>query len=912
MALFDTKTFFYNAGRGEDPVTSLGAAFGMPACLISLTSDLINLLPNSVLQPMRNSTQDGITAADDAIKGALASLGFLDGIIEYDTETGTFRLVTDSSRNGLDGESGDDLNSIGGFLGAAFQAAASAGRLYNNYESTLDQINAISDCIQSYSDYLNYTGGAKATERADLQSSNPADYSDLMRQYDIVRRDIQEATNFRDDALDLLNRIDEVLQARAENPALEPVFTLDYADVLSGTNLPIESPPPPDKIEEIFRLKFGPPISKTGKFILSIDGLYFDSQTSGLIPALVELEKRKSNLENSILWKLNFDPNIGGRGKQINLETLKSYVDTILDPNIVNESNFISQYYDKDEVLSNLIGQKNRRVFDLSSQIVQLKEQEVSEILISNLKQVMLSEASHHQQKINKRKKQIELAVIMPSIYKNEIVYNPGDEIPINDFSYLQGINYKLDIEKQKSLILSQNEVSGVVLPLNVKYVQQIDQPEKIILDHLLINTMGIGAIVADGSGLMAPELTITDTIQKDKLIALYNLLKFEVVEPSSTSFKLNNSSDFSFRLDAQLVGQEKNRIFSKGVGIAYLEGITKNSSVQPTVPSSVGSYIRLPEQKELQDLLYSKQGATFEAWIYAPGLDNEVAGYNTDGVSSLYRLILANENTGIQSISQQQSDILGIRNKKDSDVCKGLIFGFTRDRRLTKDENPSNNSSDNKVEEACLVLAPTQSFNGSSIGFINKSYDLTDSCFGASSLWYSMRYPLSGSVNGVSLSSCNDEFCQITLTLNPTNNLISFYCDGQLLSASSYNEVFGIDPSKGYINIPTIKLNNSFEYSRSSMSSVNVPELKAGPKLDQYFTPWIIGGGYTDGMQTGNFMGGQYGGIISGLRGFIGGIKFYSKPLSNQEVLSNFNASKNFFKNIDIPSLSWEPIISE
>jgi hypothetical protein len=410
----------------------------------------------------------------------------------------------------------------------------------------------------------------------------------------------------------------------------------------------------------------------------------------------------------------------------------------------------------------------------------------------------------------------------------------------------------------------------------------------------------------------MAPELTLTDTIEKNELLALYNFLKFDIVEPSSTLFKLNNSSDFSTRMDAQLVGTSENNIFSKGVGIAYLEGITKHSATQTTVPSGIGSYVRLPEQKELQDLLYNKNGATFEAWVYTPGLDSEVNGFNSNGVSSLYRLILANENTGLQNTSQQQADILKIKNQSDSNACKGIIFGFTRDRRLTKDQDPSNNSSDNNIDDTCLVLAPTQSFNSSSVGFINKSYDITNSCFGVSSIWYSMRHPVSAVVNGVSLSACNNQFCQITLTLDPIQNNISLYCDGQLLTTSSYNEVFGINPIKNYVNIPTLKLNNSFEYNRSSMSSVNVPELKAGPKLDQYFTPWIVGGGYTDGMQTGNFMGGQYGGIISGLRGFIGGLKFYSKPLSNIQVLKNFNASKNFFKNIDIPSLNWEPIISE
>ena len=125
-------------------------------------------------------------------------------------------------------------------------------------------------------------------------------------------------------------------------------------------------------------------------------------------------------------------------------------------------------------------------------------------------------------------------------------------------------------------------------------------------------------------------------------------------------------------------------------------------------------------------------------------------------------------------------------------------------------------------------------------------------------------------------------------------------YCDGELLTTSSYNNVFGQDSREALPDIPSLKKDNSFEYDLS------------GPQLDPYFTPWIVGGGYTDGMQTGNFMGGLYGGVISGLKGYVGGIKFYSKALSSQEVVNNYEASRSFFKNIDVPNLMWEPIISE
>ena len=115
--------------------------------------------------------------------------------------------------------------------------------------------------------------------------------------------------------------------------------------------------------------------------------------------------------------------------------------------------------------------------------------------------------------------------------------------------------------------------------------------------------------------------------------------------------------------------------------------------------------------------------------------------------------------------------------------------------------------------------------------------------------------------------------------------------------------------------NLPTAAATNSFEYSVYSVGSSAPNSLKYGPKLDTFrgpngvilkYTPWIVGGGYTDGLyDKGNFMGGSYGGIISGLRGHLGSIKFYSKPLNSSEVINNYNTQKNFFKNIDTSKLS-------
>ena len=93
--------------------------------------------------------------------------------------------------------------------------------------------------------------------------------------------------------------------------------------------------------------------------------------------------------------------------------------------------------------------------------------------------------------------------------------------------------------------------------------------------------------------------------------------------------------------------------------------------------------------------------------------------------------------------------------------------------------------------------------------------------------------------------------------------------------------------------------------------------DFSLGPKLDTIYTPWTLGGGYTDGFlkwdghstpqtsltelpDAGGFMN-KYHGKTSGLNGFVGSVKFYSKSLDNKEVLRNYNAQKNYFKNIEI-----------
>jgi hypothetical protein len=153
--------------------------------------------------------------------------------------------------------------------------------------------------------------------------------------------------------------------------------------------------------------------------------------------------------------------------------------------------------------------------------------------------------------------------------------------------------------------------------------------------------------------------------------------------------------------------------------------------------------------------------------------------------------------------------------------------------------------------------------------------------------------------LSATSFGNVSSQFVLIDITCDPRTDTIKMFADGNLISTSSISNVFGV-PEKVPPGVPTFRKENSFEYSTSSVDGPST--VKQGPKLNRFYTPWIVGGGYTDGMyQYGNFMGGNRGGIVSGLRGHIGSLKFYSRPLDTSEVLTNYKAQQAFFKSIKL-----------
>jgi hypothetical protein len=172
----------------------------------------------------------------------------------------------------------------------------------------------------------------------------------------------------------------------------------------------------------------------------------------------------------------------------------------------------------------------------------------------------------------------------------------------------------------------------------------------------------------------------------------------------------------------------------------------------------------------------------------------------------------------------------------------------------------------------------------------------------------------------GVSLTDASSSFLHICASFDYTQNTVSVYFDGLLASTSSISTGLGLDVS-GFgesLFIPnTVRLGQTEAFSNSWN-----PDLNYGPRTGVgtagvTFTPWILGGGFSDSSTSG-FLGTntnlgyeaesrkQHSPPLnalsrSGLDGYIGSFKMYLKPLSKEEALQNFEAQKGYFKNIKV-----------
>ena len=888
MATFDVKTYAAAAGQqGTSLPTSIGMGFGLPSCMLNLADQALSILPSELLFELQEKIKEAMRKGQDQARGIAKEALILLGFIEYDTETG--RLKFKANIGGLDLDTGF-AEAIGNIIEGISYITGLVSEAIEIYENIKDEIESIIACFKSL----------KSSDEFQSRNSNPAALTGYTPEaaYAPLRIEMNTLVDFIEKCDKQIKVIDQILLDRENDPSLEPCFPAgaEFDPFFSGTLFKRCTPEDPGLTEDVFRLTYGPPVTSKGQYILTSDGLYYDSQSGGLDPIYLAIS---GIIPPGEAWKYNFDPNLGGKGDAVSIQSLNKFTDNIFDPTLIDDSKSLQEHYNEDHFLAVLNQQRDKHIFDLSSNLDELIDVYTEDSsIVKNQRQLIISEIANHNSKINKRKKQIEIAIKIPKIYGNvdTPLFGLG-QIPINDFSYLEEYNLIVDLEKQKALVFAQSEVTGIVLPLNPKYVTSSQKPDSLEYTHLYVPNIGKGSILYTPSSLNAGAvLSLNDQIHTDNLFAIYNFLDSNIALPSSTSYITANCATHNRYNDGQLVAPNKNDIFPSGLAIPYFEGIVKNKEHFPAGASAMGTYFRLPDTPEFRDLTYRQDGFTMECWVHVPNIMDGELGWLSGTTSSLTKVLLGCENVGIIETKQNTLNHLGeiadldyLPNDKGEQNVRGLLCGFTRDRRITQEGTGySNNNFDNDpASSLSFFLCPTISRDLSSASFIS-----TDDC--ASELSFrKMKVDLSATQIG----NVSSQFVLIDISVDPRKDKISFFADGSLITTSSISSVFGTEFNQP-LNLPTFKKNNSFEYNSSSVDGPNT--LKTGPKLNPYFTPWIVGGGYTDGMyQYGNFMGGDRGGIVSGLRGHVGSLKFYNKPLNSSEVLKNYKAQEGFFKTI-------------
>lgn len=889
------------AGSGLIPT------FGIPRCIFELGFDLLSLMPGDALNSLSNGINKGVKEARKSVAKAKADALNLFGLRDSDGDEGT-EYGVDSGEGGF-GESFDAaLGAVGNFIGQVQGYQEQLGLIYA-------EVQEIISCLESF------FGSQQSRSRSYAAGSSPA--STVNSYLYETQAIIENAANFMADADETLSQINEILELRNEGVLEEPELDAEEQ-------------------EAIFRLTFGPPKSKAGSFLLSVDGLYYNSQTREYADGSeVPTQNDLVFVPDSSRWKLDHSPNLGGKGTYVTVGALDKYVDTLFDIEKVDDGESLQEYYDRDHTISVLKGNKSKSIGDLErdKQNLIASGYEESSAIVQNLQQQIFSTIESYDVKIRKRKKQIEVAVKSFDLFGAEEIPDPGD-IPLNDFSYLGGLNIAPGFEKQRKLVLDHGEVSGVVLPIKPVFVKSVTGNKNVSLTPLHIGPIGTG-VFADtppASSTIMPALTISDSVVLDNLVAIYSFLDAAVENPRSTKrnvISCNNDSE----QDAQLVGRSPEAVFSKGLGIPLLEGIVSfkgDTATELPKVNGVGSYLRLPDSKRMQDLMFNLRGCSIDTWIAMKGGLDTVPTQNRKerGVSNIpvgngnltadlqstwmdyqyYKILLANENIG----GDYTDDAEGMPRNKSSNTVRGMLMGFTRDPQITTpgtilprgtDTSASYGYGDTLPVSATVgtmsfFIAPTQSVNGTDVEFVRSS-----TCVGSQTGYDVMSVSVSATTNsGYSFMDVIDGFVHLNVSFDVQKNAINIFLNGELLETSAMSTVFGINPGEAP-KIPSfIKTgdNPSFAYSSGTVDNSLTTIFDAGPKNDPYFTPWIVGGGWTDGItidtdtSSGGFMSTAHG-FSSGFGGRIGSLKIYDKPLDIKEVNTNYNAHKAFFTKIEL-----------
>jgi len=821
--------------------------------------------------------------------------------------------------------------------------------------------------------------------------------------------------------------------------------------------------------DPIFDLDFGPPISTEQRFVLSRDGLYYDSRTNpvpNVIPSPVSAN----------MWDLQYDSNRGGRGLSFSEEDGESVVNTIFDLNrdYEGENPNVESYFKYDDVLQQFKDDKMSHMSEVSGYITEILANGygATDAIVQTYTAQLGAVASVYDGKIKKRKRQLTIAAIYgrdtfqvtdrthPLGEGVFFVYEPptgkafeymlqydnlSDElksstfytlvggetvlfnthtkrvvtgenadnilgrvgtwkeiprIPINDFSYLKQSD--IPLTTQRNLTLFSEDLDTIIAPFQARYVVGPNDMPATSVNSLAVDPIGLGDWThrqTSGSLSATTPLykSLTDDIITDGLLVCYNFLDPDAVtQPSGTLYALNNAAEGSTRLDGKLVGWDKSLVFPSGVGQAYFAGtIFDERESQNALWSNVsGSYVRLPNSTKdystlqpnipykgsrlLDNLFYSNEGVTIDFWAYVPRVFSDMDDNHR------YRLAFANENSGpvasnyiAASTQSQTSQGNGLTvGGTNFDRTIGMIMGW---RDKGSPDNTSVGGTDYYSSGIEFCISPTvgqnqsyptdpttswghsvciaERWNASSIVPDNKTTALTE---------VGMYVPSSLlTASGYGIQDVSSGYHHISVSFDYNKDVVNFHFDGELLTTSSLGMVLGGSPDD--TSLPTsVKMNlenktDTIVFNDPTTESFlgnTIYDERCTPERVAFpvFTPWIIGGGYTDnipkipgtnyrpqgflGSNTNNtYQGTQKGDTVdtvslgtggdfivgqhepplsgskggtsalrrriprSGLDGYIGSFKIYSRPLTTNDAKRNYDSQKGFFQNILLPT---------
>jgi hypothetical protein len=782
-----------------------------------------------------------------------------------------------------------------------------------------------------------------------------------------------------EDFTDLKNLYEEYVVDNIVTPFEENIERFNNLAARTQTQFKVDEP--------IFNLSYGPPKASTGSFILSNDGLYYDSVNGG-IPEVSGYAAASST------WNLSQAPNLGGKGHLYGTNQYEEFENTVLDFDYTNNEPLVKQFYDSDDILQTFEKNKIQHTTLIHDQIALLEASGFASdsAMVVNHYSNIAAIASNYDTKIKKRKKHLQLialfasdtfsfttastdpsndpkdlgigaGVLIQNVSETDIPsWQTVERVPLNDFSFLKGKGINVPLKAQEDLLLFSEDLDDIILPLTPVFVETPKDKFSVIDKFSVTPTSPETFPYFDGEKAVSatPGLvqSLSESIVTEGLLLGYNFIKPTVVDASSNEFNVDNITPDSGRsLNGQLVGPSIGEVFPSGLSIPKLNGTYNGGSP---------SYVRLPSNykpdgteqvlttQELDNLFYEANsqydketkkggGVTFDCWVHVP------AANLTTTAAHRYKIIAACENSGGQeSLGTGQGKVYGNRTnisdgRQDDTKVHGMMIGF-RDAGgvygtsgLEFFVSPTVSQNQNAGDfghSVCLAE------NVSSID-LNPSKDVsavaTPSIYNANGPGIGSFTGSAVSVNGVSINDVSSSFVHVAVVFDFENNKLNTYFDAELLSSSSLSFCFDLSGTR-VPNIPTFTRAVAADTTTNPYAESWQNSDKTGPvvgNLGLGYTPWILGGGFTDGIgretskstydpgflgyNTNNLHGnptnnqhkttsntaGMAGSAstrpVSGLGGFIGSFKLYSKALSNTEVRKNYTFQKGFFKNIKI-----------